>query len=54
MRHAAFVTSKAGPRKDVVFHEGGLSKGTLLYPIMHMYMCYFAFLLQVYIQNVCL
>ena len=29
--HTTFVTSRAGLTKEVVFHEGGLSKGVLLY-----------------------
>ena len=30
MGHTTFVTSKSGLSKDVVFCEGGLSKGVLL------------------------
>ena len=31
MEHTTFIPSKAGLTKEVVFHEGGLSKGVLLY-----------------------
>ena len=35
MGHIAFVTSKASLIKEVVFHEGGLSKEVLLYVCTH-------------------
>ena len=37
MRHTTFVTSRAGLTKEVVLHEGGLSKGALLYIIDSIY-----------------